>query len=281
MTLPQSEKQTALHLCRRAILASLLQPWSGYRDHRKPVNRLQASHPAGHPLWRFLAALVSLALVGAPSLAAAQFQSHESIRAAARDYLETHTPVSEGRVKISVGYLDSRLRLQQCDNALEVFPAPGGRKMGHTTVGVRCANPKPWKLYLPVSIKVYQPVAVAQHALMRGALLAKDDVELVEKDVTRLGYGYILDPSQAIGMALRRSVTAGTVLTPNQLAAPRIVERGQHVVIIATGGGIEVRMSGEALSDGALNDRIRVRNTKTRRIVEGVVSSPGVVEVPL
>lgn len=226
--------------------------------------------------------MVFIGLLGAAPLGAASWlQSHDSIRAAATHYLQENPPVDDGRVESAIGHLDSRLRLHQCEDALEVFQPPGGRQSGHTTLGVRCSGPKPWKLYIPVTIKVYRPVAVARHALLRGSLVAEADIALVEKDISRLGYGYVMDISTAVGKELRRSVTEGTVLTPNHLTAPHLVERGQTVVIVATSAGIEIRMAGEALADGALNERIRVRNGKSKRIVEGVVTAPGVVQVPM
>ena len=252
-----------------------------YRNHWKPIGRLQeALRPVRRSALRRFSAWTTIGLMWMTPLSAASLlQPHDSIRLAAKTYLENNPPVGEGRIEFTIGHLDSRLRLQQCAAALEVFRPPGGRNSGHTTLGVRCSGPKPWKLYIPVAIKVYRPVAVAQGALLRGALLTAADIELVEKDVSRLGYGFIADPSNAVGKELRRSVTAGTVMTPHHLAAPHIVERGQTVVIVANSGGIEVRMAGEALADGAHNDRIRVRNNKTRRIVEGTVSAPGVVQV--
>lgn len=249
----------------------------------KLISRLQA-HPARRRFYLLLAGSAN-ALIAAMTLpvmaASPSLQTHDSIRAAASRYLKENPPVADGRIEFTIGHLDARLRLQQCAAPLEIIHPPGGRRTGHTTLGVRCEGPRPWKLYLPVSIQVYRPVAVARQALIRGSLLSENDIELVEKDVSRLGYGFVMDTATAVGMELRRSITAGTVLTPNHLAAPHIVERGQTVVIVANSGGIEVRMAGEALADGARNDRIRVRNSKTRRIVEGVVSAPGVVEVTL
>lgn len=214
-------------------------------------------------------------------LAAVTIQSHEAIREAAKHYLEQNPPTSDGRIEFTVGHLDSRLRLHPCDLPLDVFYPPGGRRTGHATLGVRCAGPKPWKLYIPISIKIYRPVAVAQRALVRGEILNEEDIALVDKDVSRLGFGYIVDIANVMGKEARRSVSAGAVITPNHLAAPHIVERGQTVVILANAGGIEVRMTGEALADGALNERIQVRNKQSRRIVEGIVSAPGVVKVLL
>jgi flagella basal body P-ring formation protein FlgA len=40
-------------------------------------------------------------------------------------------------------------------------------------------------------------------------------------------------------------------------------------------------MNAVALSDGRLSDRIRVQNLSSQRVVEGIVRSESLVEVPL
>ena len=44
-------------------------------------------------------------------------------------------------------------------------------------------------------------------------------------------------------------------------------------------GGMTIQMSGKALMDGAISQRIRVENTNSGRIVEGIVRSRELVEV--
>ena len=51
--------------------------------------------------------------------------------------------------------------------------------------------------------------------------------------------------------------------------------------MIAGTGGFQVRMSAVALSDGRVADRIRVQNLSSQRVIEGIVRSDNVVEVPL
>ena len=65
------------------------------------------------------------------------------------------------------------------------------------------------------------------------------------------------------------------------LEADRIVSKGQSVILIATQGGLKVSMTGKALSDGALNQRIRVENLNSGRVVEGIVRSREHVEIVL
>ncbi|WVM88181.1 flagella basal body P-ring formation protein FlgA [Halopseudomonas pachastrellae] len=56
-------------------------------------------------------------------------------------------------------------------------------------------------------------------------------MHLAERDTGLLGSNYLLDPAQAIGMQLKRNVSADTVLSYTQLENNRIVRRGDKVVI--------------------------------------------------
>jgi len=60
---------------------------------------------------------------------------------------------------------------------------------------------------------------------------------------------------------------------------PSVVKRGQQVVVRARFGGVEGEIVGEALSDGAPGDVIRVRNLGTRKLLVGRVTDAGEVEV--
>ncbi len=207
-------------------------------------------------------------------------QSHDSIREAAAEYARQLAQAEYGdEVEVAPGRLDRRLRLARCDQPLETFTPPGRRTLGNTTVGVRCNGSNPWTLYVPVTVKVYTGVVVAAVSLARGEIVGRGKVRLARYDLARLPQGYFHDLSQVEGMTARRNLSAGQPLVPSMLRARRVVERGQRVTMLAGIPGLEVRMSGEALSNGARGERIRVRNLSSRRVVEGVVVEPGVVRV--
>ena len=63
------------------------------------------------------------------------------------------------------------------------------------------------------------------------------------------------------------------------LLGSRVVQRGQTVTLIATNGGFSVRMAGRALSDGMINQRVRVENLSSGKVVEGIARSEQVVEI--
>jgi flagella basal body P-ring formation protein FlgA len=43
--------------------------------------------------------------------------------------------------------------------------------------------------------------------------------------------------------------------------------------------GVEVRATAKAMSDGASGEKIRVRNTSSKQVLEGVIVSAGVVRI--
>lgn len=244
----------------------------------------QICHGAGKPapIFRHLLLLwVVCGLCVVTGVRAEEVQSLASISQAAVAYLEGMHANSVKPPLITAGHLDPRLRLAACGEGLEAFTPPGQRNVGFTTVGVRCSTPVAWTVYVQATVELMQPVLVLRHALPRGTVLSATDVEVVEQDVARLTFGYVVELKDVIGMTLRRSVTAGAVLHTGLIQQPTSIRRNERVTILGLIGGIEVRMEGQALMDGAKGDVIRVRNLSSGRDIEGVVVAPGVVQVRL
>mgnify|MGYP002717157843 CR=1 FL=1 len=68
-------------------------------------------------------------------------------------------------------------------------------------------------------------------------------------------------------------------LSANDLAAPRLVRRGDAVELVSRRGGVEVRIAGRAMGDGGVNDRVSVENLSSRKIVQGIVGAGGEILV--
>ena len=52
-------------------------------------------------------------------------------------------------------------------------------------------------------------------------------------------------------------------------------------MLVARGPAVEIRVAAIALADGRPEERVRVQNAASQRVIEGVVRGPGLVEVPL
>jgi len=231
----------------------------------------------GRRMWRMALPLVMLFGVGVSH--AAGIQPLQSIKAVARGFLEQQTANMHPKPTITIGSVDPRLRLPECGGDLSASLPPGGRLLGNTTVGVRCSGPKPWSLYVQATVQVFKRVVVSARPLNRGTRLTPADISLDRRDLGQLHSGYMTHLQRAVGMVVTQNVPSGTVLSSNLLAAPTIVHRGDRVVILAAADGLEVRMEGEALEDGAKGQMIRVRNISSKRVIQATVVSSSVVKV--
>ena len=225
------------------------------------------------------AAIAVILAIGSDALAGQSWQPIADIAATAETYARARAADKAGMTAVRAGALDPRHRLPLCDAPLEGFMRRGAEIDARSIVGVRCTGSKPWKVYVPVDVIVTASVLTADRPLPRGHLVAATDVKAVERDVSTMHRGYYTDTKALAGLRLKQPLMAGQVITPTMLAADRIIRRGQMVTIVANGGGINISMAGKALTDGALNQRIRVENSNSGRVVEGVVRSPEHVEI--
>ena len=232
---------------------------------------------------RFITGCAALAIFFSASLHANPLI--DQLIGATRDFLEQQVQehvASSGlpaRHEIQLSRLDHRLRLPLCnDDALSASLESPATPVGRVTVRVSCTAPSPWRLFVPAQVSLFQPVVVSTRPLSRGSVVGADDVHLAERDTGLLGSNYLLDPAQAIGMQLKRNVSADSVLSYTQLENNRIVRRGDKVVISAGNSSVSVKMPGEALEDGTQGEQIRVRNSRSNRVIRARVTGPGQVE---
>ena len=132
---------------------------------------------------------------------------------------------------------------------------------------------------MPVKLTARRQVLVTDRPLSRGASLSAADVRLENRDITTAHGAYLTDVAQLKGKILKRTVPEGRLVTADLLNEEDIVKRGQRVTLMVEQSGFMVQMAGTALSDGTINERIRVTNNSSQRTVEGIVRSPQLVEV--
>ena len=93
--------------------------------------------------------------------------------------------------------------------------------------------------------------------------------------------GVLTDADAVAGMEVRRPINAGSLITPDLLAAPDAVERGDHVIITAQSGAFSVSSRGKALGNASVGEQVLVENLRSSRTVRANVVAPGRVEIPM
>lgn len=208
-------------------------------------------------------------------------QSHAAIEQAAVERVQEQLPATGNRREVRAQPVDPRLNLVACPRELETEVPAAFARGQRITVTVQCRGPQPWKIYVPVDVHEIVPVLVAARALARGAELRGGDLVVEEKSLSGLRRGYLRAGDPYVGMRVVRSVRDGQVMTPALVAAETVVRRGQTVTLVAAGRGLNVAVEGEALADGTLGQRIKVRNMSSNKEVEGIVRSRQRVEILL
>ena len=221
-------------------------------------------------------------LVMAMPLSAKGYQSLSVIQEKIEQDLFTELSTQfKGNLKVTAEKVDQRLRLTPCStDQLEVFNPYSTPLFNATTIGIRCNNTdNHWTLYVPVHISLEQAIVVAKHQLLKGQVISKHDVELANMDVSRLKQGYFTRKKQVIGQVPKQIINQGSFLQPNALEQETLIHRGQQVKIQVINESMKVSMIGIALTDGAANELIKVKNLSSNRIIEARVSSRSEVDV--
>jgi len=228
-----------------------------------PPPRLRAAVLAG-----------SLACIAAPAGAT---QSLDAVRAAAEQAVLQHYALPGNRVVVHTEPLDLRLQLVDCGQPLRASVPERATPPSRMSVQVACPQPGGWSVRVPLQLAIFRAVLVTTQPLRRGDGIGATDVRSEERDITRLGYGYLDSLQQVSGRTLARALAKDAVLTPGALGGRSMVRAGDHVQMVARVDGIEVRADGVALGSGDNGARLRVRNENSGKVVDAMVSAPGVV----
>lgn len=205
-------------------------------------------------------------------------QSHESIAEAVKGYVTQNINL-QGEYEISLTPLDSRLNLPQCAEPLEAFTTTDLIKAGRTTIGVRCNTEKKWSIFTSVIIKTYQLVVVLSQPIQRGEIITRQHLAIEKRDVSSLREDFVTQLEQVENKQVTRQLNTGTILSLRNLVEPKLIKRGDKVVISTTKADFSIRMSGVAMMDGTKGQLIKIKNQNSGRIINATVIEPGLVSV--
>jgi flagella basal body P-ring formation protein FlgA len=173
--------------------------------------------------------------------------------------------------------VDERLKLARCAQPLET-KLERAVERGRGTVTVSCNGPTPWRLFVPVRASNDATVLVLARNMQPGEVLTAADVAAARRSSASLPYDYVTEGTDVVGLTLRRTQAAGSVLTTAALQAPEVVQRGELVTLTAGDGPIAVKSEGIALEGARLRQRLKVRSA-SGRVIEGTAEGPGQVRV--
>ena len=210
-----------------------------------------------------------------------QYQSLESIQFQAEEYIMQFDYKTPYLPEAKTNYLDSRLKLANCNKPLQVIFSNLQKTYGRTSLNISCQNSSKWRIHLPISVKVFDDVIVVKQSVSRGQKIDASMLEHVKKNIALLNQGYFIQKGRLKNTESKLNLKRGSVLTANNTRPSDLVKTGQNVTLILDYNGINIRTSGRALQSAKMGQLIKIRNTQSHKIVEGIVSGIGLVKVNL
>jgi flagella basal body P-ring formation protein FlgA len=221
-----------------------------------------------------------LATLAAPHALAQQTPARQDLaqlRSVVEQFLQTQTAGLPGQVTVKAGAIDPRMSLAACA-APEAFLQPGARAWGKTTVGVRCAAPATWTVYIQAQVSVLADYVTAAVPLAQGQPVELGQLAVMKGDIAAMPNGIITDTAQAIGRTPTVSLAAGTPLRLDTLKSKPVVQQGQSVRLVSNGNGFSVSSEARAIGNAAEGQVVQVR-TPSGAVVSGTARPGGLVEV--
>ncbi|PWR19795.1 flagellar basal body P-ring formation chaperone FlgA [Zavarzinia compransoris] len=135
-------------------------------------------------------------------------------------------------------------------------------------------------LAIPVKAEEATTIPVLLRDLGPGEVIGPDD--LTEVTVTgRIAGNVFTEMDEMIGLAARKTLRAGRAVARSEVRQPLLVTKGSLVTIRVSMPGIELATTAKAMEQGALGEVIKVMNLASLRIVQAVITGPGMAEVPV
>lgn len=122
-------------------------------------------------------------------------------------------------------------------------------------------------------------VPVLRRRIAADEEIQAEDVELKAYPRSRVRAQTVLDAEALIGKSSRRGISAGRPVLERELKIPTLVHKGDMVSMRYHNGPITITAMGEALDEGGMNQRIRVKNIDSNAVIFAYVSGSKEVKV--
>jgi len=127
--------------------------------------------------------------------------------------------------------------------------------------------------YAAFKVRIYVPLAVASRTIGKFQIIRTNDIKIAYADVSNINAGYYLTKRDVVGKEAKFNIIQDSVLSKINTERKRIINFGNMVNIVYEGDGLSLKVKGMALQSGCYNSVIRVKNTESGLVVNGIVKS--------
>lgn len=195
------------------------------------------------------------------------------------DYAVTHIPHQEDEIVEARVMQVEPITLRSCAQDIELSISNHNSSTNARSVAISCSAYPQWNIFIPIDVKLFTDVLVANRLIMAGEVISASDVAYERRDRNQLSNGFFKDQQVVVGLVARYSLNAGNVLTTKNTKQLPVIKKNQPITLISRAGPVEVSMLGIAKTDGFINDTIKVLNPSSKKIIDAIVKDSNQAEI--
>jgi flagella basal body P-ring formation protein FlgA len=120
---------------------------------------------------------------------------------------------------------------------------------------------------------------VLKAPLRPGDVISAADIDYINVRAANVSASTIVDAKKLTGLTPRRGLSAMKPLMAADVQMPVIIKKGDLVTMMLKSDILNLTAQGRAMDNGAEGDVVRVMNTSSKQVVEGVITGPQAVSI--
>jgi len=200
------------------------------------------------------------------------------IESFAKTFLENEIPPPlDGRISINVAHIDPRIIIKPCQAPLKVN-IPENINRRNVNIKITCADSTSWQIYLPAKIERTFAVVIAKNTIEKGIVLSEQNIGIKYIASHKIRGEKLTNIAAVLGSKAEKRIGKDRTITSKNVC---LICKGDTITIIAKAENFIIKTQGVALSSGNLNQQIKVKNSRSGRIIKPKISAINQVTINL
>ncbi len=164
---------------------------------------------------------------------------------------------------------------------IKMLKAPGITSTGHVNIslGVFANNTMLASDTCRFYVKVMHRVVASKRAVKKGSVLKSDDLHAVWTRVRPGIKQYIYETEKAEGKILLKNIPKNEPIRIKDIQPIPAVRKGEIVEAVYSKKGLVIKSTVKALEDGCTGEIIRAINTRSGKMISGIVTETGSIHI--
>lgn len=186
-------------------------------------------------------------------------------------------PPVGGKISIRIATIDTRITIKPCQQKL-IANIPEKTTSRNVNVKISCSDSKPWQIYLHARIERTFAIVIATTTIEKGTTLSRDNISIQYLASNKVRGKRFTDITAILGSKSEKRIGKGRPINTNNVC---LVCKGDSVTITAQSSNFLIKTQGVALTSGNLNKQIKVKNTRSGKVIRSKVTAINQVTIHL